>query len=140
MAERFVNTTKSEGDAISNLADRTLELQQFAYTVDTDGGTIALTAAQFINGILHITGGTTSTVTTPTAAQIVAALTNAQIGSAFEFVIINGGSGTADLQAGASVSFTNQTDPTTGKTQLYKGIVTAVTTPAVRLVGLGGLI
>lgn len=138
---RFVDgATKSEGQAINELQDQLIQVQQFAYTADADGGTIALTVAQFVNGILHITGGSTSTVTTPTATEILAALQNGQVGSAFEFVLINGGTGTADLQAGAGVTFVNQTDPTTGKTQLYKGIVTAVGTPAVSLIGLGALI
>lgn len=138
---RFVDgATKSEGAAINELQDQLIQVQQFAYTADTDAGTIAPTVAQFVNGILHITGGTTSTVTTPTATQILAALQNGQIGSAFDFILINGGSGTCDFVAGDGVTFVNETDPTTLKTQHYKGIVTAVSTPAVSIIGLGGLI
>jgi len=139
-ATRFVaENLKSESAVIAELADRINELAQSAYTAAA-ASTGTLTAAQVVNGVYHINSGTTSALTTPTATDIVAALKNAQIGSTFDFTLINGGSGTADLIAGAGVTFTNQTDPTTGKAQQFLGRVTAVDTPAVQLIGLGGLV
>ena len=137
---RFVDgTLKNETAAINELQDQLIQVQQRAYNAAA-ASTATLTVAQFVNAIYHVNSGAASALTTPTATEILAALQNAQIGSAFDFVLINGGSGTADLIAGSGVTFANQTDPTTGKTQLYRGIVTAVGTPAVTLVGLGGLI
>lgn len=93
--------------------------------VSSAGGNATLTAAQFVGALYQITGGTTATLTTPTAAQIVAAIPNCQIGDSFFFVVQNGGSGTATLAAGSGVtgSAAAATVATTVVTRFY-GIVT----------------
>lgn len=137
---RFVDgAVASEGQAIAELQDQLIQRQQTAILTDADGGTIALTAAQVINGVLNITGGTTSAITFPAAADVLAALENGQVGSSFDFTIINGGSGTASLTAGTGNTLVATADLTTGKRASYKGVVTAVGTPAVSYVAVTGL-
>lgn len=139
---RFVEEYGSETQAINNLADRVQQVAQTEYTVDADGGTIALTAVQVVNGVFRITGGTTSAVTFPSAASVVAEIPNAQVGSSFDFVLHNGGTGTATLTAGTGNTLVGTTDPTTLKSLLVKGLVTNATVgaEAVTYIGLGGLI
>lgn len=138
---RFPTATVSETDAIDQVED---VAQQAASWADNAAAasTVTLTAAQFVNASYRVTSGTTSAITTPTAAQIVGALKQAQAGSAFDFVLVNGGSGTATVTAGAGVTTVGTISPTTGKNQLYKGIVTnsAPGSEAVTLIALTGLV
>lgn len=71
--------------------------------------TLTLTAAQFINSIIDYSGapGSGVTVTTPTAAQIIAALPSTIPGSGFNFLLyfMNDGAGqTITLAGGAGVT------------------------------------
>lgn len=97
------------------------------------------TAAQFVNGLISISGQTAAqSPVVPTAAAIVAAIPNCQIGSSFETVIINAHTslGAATLQVATGVTFSGGTNviPIT-KSQRFRGIVTAVDTPAVVIYG-----
>lgn len=141
MGTRFVNANYSEGQALAKHADQINEAVLWTDNAAA-AGTIGFTVAQFLNASFRITSGAASTVTPPTAAAIVAALANAQAGSSFDFVLINGGSGTATWGAASGITYVNKTDPTTGKTQLYKVVVTNATpgAEAVSVIGLGGLI
>jgi hypothetical protein len=97
-----------------------------------------LTAAQLVNAFLKLSGQTAAqTPTTPSATAICAAIPNCQIGSYFEFTIQNANtsSGAVTLTAGAGVTVTDGAVPIT-KTQLFRGIVTAIDTPAVTIYGL----
>jgi hypothetical protein len=80
----------SEVGAINDLAGFVAQDDGWADTVDTAGGTLTISAAAMVNGSYRITGGTTSTITTDTAANIIAALKNAQGGKRFDFLLVNG--------------------------------------------------
>ena len=98
-----------------------------------------LTAAQMVNGVVKVSGQTTAQgVTTPTATLLLAALPDAKVGTSFDFVLqnANSSSGEATIVAGEGVTLVGTTIVPITKTQLYKGIVTAVSTPAVSLIGL----
>lgn len=97
------------------------------------------TAAQFVNGIISLSGQTAAqSPVPPTAAAIVAAIPNCQIGSSFEVVIINAhtSSGAVTLQTATGVTYAGATNviPIT-KSQRFRGIVTGVDTPAVVVYG-----
>ena len=62
-----------------------------------------LTAADLLTRIINTTG-TTYTVTTPTAAQLDAAMPNAQQNDSFEYSIVNSASGTITHAAGSGVT------------------------------------
>lgn len=97
------------------------------------------TAAQFVNGIISLSGQTAAqSPVPPTASAIVAAIPNCQIGSAFEVIIINAhtSSGAATLQVASGVTLVGTVAIPITKTQVFRGIVTNVNTPAVVMYGL----
>lgn len=109
-----------------------------AYTAITSSSP-TFTAAQFVNGIINLSGQTAAqSPVPPTAAAIVAAIPNCQIGSSFEAVIINANtsSGAATLQVATGVTLVGTVAIPITKTQVFRGIVTAVDTPAVVMYGL----
>lgn len=59
---------------------------------------------QFINCFLVRSGGAAVTDTTPTAAQIVAAMPGCSVGTAFEFTAINNNSATLTIAGGTGVT------------------------------------
>lgn len=138
MASRFASTMYSIGDGINLAVDVANATSQRTVTsVATSGPT--LTAAQMVNGIVTLSGQTAAqTITTDTATAIVAAVPNAQIGQTFEVIIQNGNtsSGTATLSGGTGVTVTNTyataAQPIT-TTRVYRGVVTAIATPAVTI-------
>ena len=138
MATRFTTAQGSETDAINSVADLANFDTVFSYAaVTSDDPT--LTVAQMVNGIVKVSGQTSAQdVTTPTAAAVVAAIPNCQVGSSFEFTLQNGNtsSGAVTVVAGSGVTLTGDTAVPIGQTQIYRGIVTNATTAAVRLVGL----
>lgn len=97
---------RSDEAAIQYLAMMVNALKANTYTALT--GSPTLTAAQMVGGVVEVSGGTTATVTTPTAANIIAQMlaldANAGIGSTATFGIVNGNSGTVTLAAGSGVS------------------------------------
>lgn len=102
-------------------------------------GSVTLTADQMINGSYRVTSGSTSAVTTAAAADIVAGLAGAEVGSSFDFVFQNGGSGTATFTAGTGVTLKGVvTSPLTHTTHWFKGRVTNATkgSEAVDLISL----
>lgn len=75
---------------------------------------VTLTAAQFINGILNVTvANSTTALTTPTAAAIVAAIPGCQVGSSFIVTLMNLGSGTLTWTLGTGVTGLTTNDVTT---------------------------
>jgi hypothetical protein len=98
-----------------------------------------LTPAQIINAIITASGQTgAQTVTTPTAADIVAAIPSPEVGTSFEFTLRNEhtSSGAITMQAGAGVTLDGTTNVPITKTQVYRGVITNVATPAVTIYGL----
>jgi len=115
-------------NAVANWADNT-----------NTTATVTLTAAQLIDADLRQSGQTVATtVTTPTAAQIVAAMGP---GNAFSFDIVNNNtsSGVVTVAAGTGVTLVGTTTVPIATTRSYKGIVTnfAVGSEAVSLIGIG---
>jgi hypothetical protein len=137
MATRFATPTTSQVDATNQIADLANQASDWADNA-VAASTATLTVAQIINASYRVTSGAASSLTTPTAAAIVAALKNAQVGSSFDFELINGGSGTATIVAGSGVTLVGFTAPATTKSQSYKGVVTNATAgaEAVSLIGL----
>lgn len=107
--------------------------------VELTSSSPTLTAAQFVNVILNLSGQTAAqTPTTPTATAILAQIPNVQVGSAFEFVLQNANtsSGAVTLTAGTGVTIVSGAAVPITKTQIYRGIVTDIDTPAVSIYGL----
>ena len=135
---RFAASQTDLGSAINLAVDvANSGAQRTVTSVTTSAPT--LTAAQMVNNIVTLSGQTgTQTVTTDTATNIVAAIPNAQIGQTFELIIQNGhtSSGTATLSGGTGVTVTN-TYATAAQaittTRIYRGLITAVATPAVTI-------
>jgi len=139
---RFASTQTSLSDAINTVVDVANASNQKTVTSVTSSGP-TLTAAQMVNNIVTLSGQTAAqTVTTDTATAIVAAIPNAQIGQTFELIIQNGhtSSGTATLSGGTNVTITNTyataAQPIT-TTRQYRGVVTAIATPAVTIYPVG---
>lgn len=134
---RFASTQASEGKAIGVIADLANFLGQRTYTAITSGSSSTATAAAFVNGIYNFSGGSTYTLTTPTAAQIVAQIPNCQVGSCASVHIINTNSGTTTVTAGSGVTGVGTLNVTTNKAQGYEIIVTNATagSEAVQLIG-----
>jgi hypothetical protein len=141
MTTRFPSGVGSVGAALANVADQIHERLSALKTLSDT--VVGAAAEEFINGTYVMTGGTTCVLTTPTAAALVAALTNAQVGSVFETQIRNLNSGNCTVTGGDGVTMVNNpvlsgadTVAGAGSGQLYTGVVTAVDTPAVTMVGL----
>lgn len=128
----------SDEEAIQYLAAVVNALRSGTYTSVT--GSPTLTAAQMVGGAVDITGGTTATVTTDTAAALVARMqaldANAGVGSTASFTLINDNSGVLTLAAGTNVTLIGATAPSVaaGSSARYQIRITAVgATPTVSL-------
>ncbi len=72
-----------------------------------DGASMAITAAQLLNGIVTATPTAARTVSAPTAATLIAAVTPATlVGTGFEFTVINLASATHVLTLGTATGTT----------------------------------
>ncbi len=131
---RFPTATVSEADAIDQVEDLAQQATSWGDNA-VAAGTATITAAQLINANYRITSGTASTLTTDTAANIIAALKQEQVGSSFDFILVNGGSGTATIAGGTGVTILGVNSLATGKSMAFKGWVTGA--GAVSLLSLG---
>lgn len=127
-------------------------VQRLAKTVSTSGlvfsqaGEVGITAAgaatysaeQFLNDAIFRSGGGVVSDTTPTAAQIIAAMGAPPVGVGKRITINNQNSGTLTLLAGAGVTLVSTTTVATNQCRDYLLRVTSVTpgAEAVRLIGL----
>lgn len=134
----FAAAQAGQTQAIGTLAAEVNQVGSVSNLAVT-GATVTLTAAQVINGIVTISTGSTCAVTMPTAAAVVAAIKNCQVGSGFDFVIQNQNSGTATMNgAVAGNTYSGQVvNPLTHTTQLYKAIVTNATAGAEAVTYIG---
>lgn len=92
------------------------------------GGTLGtIAAANMINSALLITSGTTSTLTTDSANNIITALGSA---TQFLWLVKNGGSGTLTMTGGSGVTFEPSASnaPVTVTYSVFLGVVTAAST------------
>jgi len=135
---RFADTLGSNTEAINTVADQANSQTMGAYTALTSSSP-TFTAAQFVNGIINLSGQTAAqSPVPPTATDILAALPNAQIGTIFDVVIINANtsSGAATPQTATGVTLVGTVAIPITKTQLFRGRVTGIDTPAVVMYGL----
>jgi len=77
------------------------------------------TTAQIAPGVLTRSGAAGVSDTTPTAAQIVAAIPGCEVGSGYEFSVINNNSGTLTIVAGAGVTLAGTTTIATLQMRRY---------------------
>jgi hypothetical protein len=78
-----------------------------AVTDVADGGSMAITAAQLLNGIVTATPTTGRTIAAPTAATLIAAVTpDTPVGTGFEFTVINLAGSTHALSLGVATGTT----------------------------------
>ncbi len=105
-------------------------------------GAGAITAAMLISGLLMRTGPSGAYAdTTPTAAVIVAALDNPQVGDSWDFIHVNGVAFACTLTAGdADVTLAGVTANAASKVRLYRITITNVGTPAVLITGIGEMV
>ncbi len=75
-----------------------------------------LTFAQIFNGVLTIAPTTARVLTLPSAATIIAALTGYEVGSHFEFTVLNTSTSTVTVAPGAGVLMNGRTLFTEGST------------------------
>ena len=105
-------------------------------TAASDAAT-TLTGAQTTHGVVTMTPGAARNLTTATAAQIVAAIPNAQVGTCFELTVVNAAAAThaITLVAGdAAVTLAGVAGMATiaaASSVTYLGRITATGTPAV---------
>ena len=96
----------SDEEAIQYLAGVVQSMRSGLYTGLT--GSPTLTAAQMVGGSVDISGGSTATATTDTAANIIARMqaldANAAIGSTARFTLINDNSGALTVALGSGVT------------------------------------
>lgn len=127
---RFVTATTSQGDAINAVADLANQNALTTRTAKTDGAA-TLTVAEFINGVVAASGANGAyALTYPTAAAIVAAMENAQVGSSCNFCIINNNNNTVTLTTNTGLTLAGTAAVPTTKTQLVKAVVTNATSGA----------
>jgi hypothetical protein len=125
-----INTTAAF--TCAQLADGSID------TAFTASGIIL--AAAMINSFVRVTAGT-ATLTTDTAANIVAAIPGCQVGTTFELYLFNGSGQTATLALGTGVTAAAGVSTTlttsTANTRCFSFRVTSVTSPAVTVYSLG---
>lgn len=124
---RFVNTQTSDTGAMNDLADRINQVARRTITAITTGSSSTAAVAAFLNGIFKFSGGSTYTLTTPTAAQIVAAMQNVVVGSSLTVSIYNANSGTTTITGGTGVTVTGASTVATSKALTYDIVVTNAT-------------
>lgn len=99
----FATFTPSDGYArFSTLAYPTIT--PTLITLTTAGGVRTLTAAELLSGLLTVDCQDAQTMTTPTAALIVAAINGCQVGTAFDVAVINYGDTTLTIGLGTGVT------------------------------------
>lgn len=133
MATRFMTTHKSNNAAINDLADRS-EKNTGAVTVNTTTTGITMTTAQMLAGVFVTTAAGAFALTLPTAADMVAALPNAQVGSQFVCYLVNAGDNTLTITTNTGNTITGghgTATMATATSQILIGKVTAVDTPAI---------
>lgn len=128
MATRFNTAQTSDQMAINTLADE-LHNQVGASTSNAAASPVTMTAAQALAGVYKQTTAGAFALTLPSAASVVAAMVNPQVGSKFLLFIINTGNNTTTITAGTGNTLGGQTTATlaTVTSQLLIAEVTNIT-------------
>lgn len=77
-----------------------------AIVASTGSGVVTLTTAQLMQGLLPVDCQDAQSITTPTAALIVAAINGCQVGQAFDLDVVNYGDSTLTMALGSGVTKT----------------------------------
>lgn len=101
------NTNLDSSDVVG--AIRTLQKGAKSVQTETHNTGRTLSTAQMLGGFLLRSGAAAVSDTTPTAAALVAAVPNVQIGDVFELKIRNKNTGTLTLVAGSGVTLEGTT-------------------------------
>lgn len=112
-----------------DLSGRVAALQSFRPTKQAvaNAAGVTLTAANLLGGKILRSGAAAVSDTTPTAAQIIAALPFPAVGDCFDFEIRNSNSGTLTLVAGTGVTLEGTTTIATVFNRRYLAEVTSLT-------------
>jgi hypothetical protein len=123
----LVPVVKDFTPAIANPSFSTQTVEQLTFTT-LGAGAQTLTAAEILGGFIAGTPTAAANYTTDTAANIVAAIPNAQVGSAIQFTLRNKAAGayTITLVAGTGVTL-NSGDTMTVAESNQKNFLVVVT-------------
>jgi hypothetical protein len=112
----FPTNVRSDEEAIQYLGSIVMAIKNGTLTQLTGAGPFTITAAQMLGGFIEFSGSTTAvTVTTDTAANIIAAMLaadpNAGVGSSFMLTLVNDNtsSGAITVAAGTTVTLSGPT-------------------------------
>ena len=123
----------------SDISSRIGALQSgMKFNAVSNAAGVTLTAAQMLGGCLDRSGAVTVSDTTPTAAQLVAALAGAAVGDAKLLKLRNRNTGTLTLLAGAGITLEGTTTIPTVNTRNYAIRVTNAT-PGAEAVTISGI-
>lgn len=107
MATRFNVVEGSEVDALDTIADELHAVQGVgAAAVNTTTTARTMTAAEFLAGLFVTTAAGALALTLPTAAALVAAFPNVQVGSQVELKLVNAGNNTLTLTTNTGLTIT----------------------------------
>lgn len=128
MSDRFTpQDVGSETEAIDRIADE-VHTQVGVATTNAAASPQTMTAAQMLAGVYIQGVAGAFALTLPDAADVVAAMPNVQVGSKFELMLINTGSGTLTLTAGTGNTLGGHATATlaTATSQILVGVVTNI--------------
>lgn len=127
MPSRFSDARYTKDGIITNHpgGEAAKNVGNIGYT-ELTGSSATLKGWQMVDGIVRVSGGSTFTLTTPTAAQLKAYYPNAAVGSTFHFGVRNDNSGTLTLAAGSGVTNSGTTTAATTVYRLWTGSFTNV--------------
>lgn len=114
-----------------------------AYSTTDNGTTQTLTAAMVSGAdkVHHLsTGGATPTLTTPTAAAIIAGIPNMAVGQSYVLRLLNANSGIATLAAGSGVTITGTATLAAGTWTEFLVTKTAAATVTLQNIGSGTVV
>lgn len=104
-------------------------VDQVARSEATQSTTASLTAAQMLGGMINSAPAGAITLTTPTAALLVAGIKGAQVGDSFDVTLENtsGGANTITLAAGTGCTLRGGTSVAQSKAAILRVLLTNVT-------------
>lgn len=109
-------------------------------TVDATAGIRTWTAQAMLGGLLVRTPGSAITDLPDTAANIVAAMENPQVGSSFFFIVVNMTAAILTLGTSTGVTLAGTTAIASSAIRVYHAQVTALgASPAVVISGVGAM-
>jgi hypothetical protein len=129
MATRFTpSTLGSQTDAINTIADELHAMTGVgAATENATVTAVTMTAAQALAGVWENTAAGALALTLPTAANLVAAMPNAQVGSTFVLWIVNTGNNTITFTTNTGLTITLGHGTATLATALTQALMFKVT-------------